>query len=235
MLLRAVGGLAAHDALLRIAEATAESVLWVLAYARWPFEYVQRTQSGRDVYDRVIALAPWSESQIGELIDTRMAAAGFSADYETLRLGDRVTQSMRRSAMDLASAEERAADRYHRLVWDYANGNPRLALHFFRLSLVWTRGKEVGVRLFPMPSPDALEPFETQTWFTLACLVQHENLTIDEAAASLRFSRDDCARALQLLHAHAFLTCTDAGRYRVASHWARAVQRFLQRKKLLVA
>ncbi|MFZ2651200.1 MAG: hypothetical protein WA210_13945, partial [Burkholderiaceae bacterium] len=235
MLLRAVGGHAGHDALVRIAQATTGSVLWVLAYARWPFEYVQRTQLGRDVYDRVIMLAPWSEAQIGALIDARMAAAGFSADYETLGLNDGLARPIRRAAPDAADIDERAADRYHRLVWDYANGNPRLALHFFRLSLVWTQGKEVAVRLFPMPSVDALEPFETQTWLTLACLVQHESLTIDEAAGSLRFARADCARALQLLHTHGFLSCNGEGRYRVASHWSRAVQRFLQRKKLLVA
>jgi hypothetical protein len=119
-------------------------------------------------------------------------------------------------------------------VWDYADGNPRVALHFFRLSLVWTQGRSVDVRLFPTPSVEALEPFETRTWFALACVVQHENLTVDEAAVSLRFARTECARALQLLHERGFLTRSESGRYRVCSHWSRAVQRFLQRKKLLV-
>lgn len=31
-------------------------------------------------------------------------------------------------------------------------------------------------------------------------MVQHENLTIEEAVRSLRFSTQDCERALQLLH-----------------------------------
>jgi hypothetical protein len=118
------------------------------------------------------------------------------------------------------------------LVWDYADGNPRVALHFFRLSLVWSAGRQVDVRLFPTPSVDALEEFEWRTWLVLACLVQHENLRVSDAVASLRFPQAECARALQLLQQRGFLTCVD-GCYRVAPHWARAVHRFLQRKKML--
>jgi hypothetical protein len=233
-LLRAVGGHAGHDALVTIAQATSGKVLWVLAYAHWPFQYVLRTQLGRDVYDRVVTLAPWSEQQIGELIDARMAAAGFTADYDKLVLNEALLHTTTSVAPGGADVDVRNADRYQRLVWDYADGNPRVALHFFRLSLVWSQGLTVGVRLFPMPEVDALEPFETRTWFALACVVQHENLSVDDAAASLRFPRHECAWALRLLQDHGFLTVDAAGAYRVRSHWSRAVQRFLQRKKLLV-
>lgn len=230
--LRAVDGLAGHQALLGIAQATADHVVWVLTYAHWPFEFVQRTQPDRDVYDRKVVLKAWSERKIGELLDTRMSQAGFTVDYEKLfsepGLPKRVTAHDQTDPTEL----ERSADRYHRLVWDYADGNPRIALHFFRLSLVFVRDGHVDVRLFPMPQIDDLEPFETRTWFTLACLVQHENLTIEEAVRSLRFPTQECERALELLQRHGFLNCHE-GRYRVQSHWSRAVLRFLQRKKLL--
>lgn len=231
-MLRAVGGLAAHSLLLRVAQATTGRVLWVLAYARWPFEYLQRTLPGRDIFDQILSLAPWTEAKIGELIETRMAAAGFSADYEQLLANPSIRPATGLAA-DVAALEH-SADRYHRLVWDYADGNPRIALHFFKLSLVWEQGTQVRVRLFATPSVDALEAFETHTWFILACLIQHENLTVDEAAASLRFGIEDCARALQLLEGQGFLECSASGRYRATSHWARALQRFLQRKKMLV-
>jgi hypothetical protein len=234
VMLRTVGGLDAHQALIRVAQATVGRVLWVLTYGHWPFEYLQRTLPGRDIYDRVIALRPWSEQQISALIDARMEVAGFEADYEHLLLNAAPPRHLGTDLPGQGEEAERSADRYHRLVWDYANGNPRIALHFFRLSLEWTHGKQVRVRLFALPSVDVLEEFESRTWFTLACLVQHENITVPEAAESLRFPAHECERALELLHRRGFLTRTAAGRYRVASHWARAVQRFLQRKKLLV-
>jgi hypothetical protein len=232
LMLRAVGGLAAHAALLRIAQATSGQVLWILAYARWPFEFLQRTRPGRDLYDEVVMLKPWSESQIGELLDARMVRAGYVADYESLLTDPSMPRAVGVQRPGDPDELERSEDRYHRLVWDYADGNPRIALHFFRLSLVWSAGRQVSVRLFPTPSVDALEEFEWRTWLVLACLVQHENLKVSDAVASLRFPEAECARALQLLQQRGFLTCV-AGCYRVAPHWARAVHRFLQRKKLL--
>ncbi len=230
--LRDVDGLAGHQALIRIAQATADHVVWVLTYAHWPFEFIQRTQPDRDVYDRTVRLEAWSESQISELLDTRMTQAGFTVDYEKLFSEPGLPKPMMVHGQTDPIELERSADRYHRLVWDYADGNPRIALHFFRLSLVFVQDKHVDVRLFPMPQVDTLEPFETRTWFTLACLVQHENLTVEEAVRSLRFPPQECERALDLLQRHGFLNCHE-GRYRVESHWSRAVLRFLQRKKLL--
>jgi hypothetical protein len=230
--LRDVGGLAGHQALIRIAQATTSHMVWVLTYAHWPFEFVQRTQPDRDVYDRKVMLKPWSEPQICALLDTRIAQAGFTVDYEKLFSEPGLPKPVIVHGQIAHDELERSADRYHRLVWDYADGNPRIALHFFRLSLVFVRDKHVDVRLFSMPQVDDLEPFETSTWFTLACLVQHENLTVEEAVRSLRFSAQDCERALTLLQSHGFLNCHE-GRYRVESHWSRAVLRFLHRKKLL--
>jgi hypothetical protein len=232
LMLRAVGGLEAHTALLRIAQATSGQVLWILAYARWPFEFLQRTRPGRDVYDQVVMLKPWSEAQIGELLEARMVQAGYVADYESLLTDPSMPRAVGVQRPGDPDELERSEDRYHRLVWDYADGNPRIALHFFRLSLDWKAGRKVSVRLFPMPSVEALEEFEWRTWLVLACLVQHENLKVSDAVISLRFPEAECARALQLLEQRGFLNCI-AGCYRVAPHWARAVHRFLQRKKLL--
>jgi hypothetical protein len=234
LMLRAVGGLAGYELFIRVAQATVERVLWVVTFAHWPFEYLQRTHPDRDVYDRIVRFDGWSEQQIGELIEARLAAAGFSADYEQLLLNAQPQPlSRRHQPPALGEAAEGLAERYHRLVWDYADGNPRVALHFFRLSLVWQGGSKVVVRLFPIPASTALELFEARTLFVLACLAQHENLTAAEAARSLCFPVAECQRALQLLDRHNFLSREDSGRYRITSHWNRAVLRFLQRKKML--
>ena len=43
---------------------------------------------------------------------------------------------------------------YIRLLWDYSDGNPRAALHFFVRSLDPDRGSRVRVRLFKAPDVD---------------------------------------------------------------------------------
>jgi hypothetical protein len=232
-MLRDVGGLAGYELFIRVAQASVGKVLWLIAFARWSFEYLQRTHPGRDVYDEVIQLPPWTEERISELIDNRLALAGVVADYDQLLLNGASPPTINLNDAAALQAVEKTADRYHRLIWDYSDGNPRVALHFFRLSLTWMGNNKVSVRLFPLPSMNELDTFEKRTHYLLACLVQHENLTVPEAARSLRYPLEECARALQLLQRDGFVICSEAGRYRVNSHWNRAVLRFLQRKKLL--
>jgi Cdc6-like AAA superfamily ATPase len=233
MMLRAVGGLQCYEVFLQIAHGTLGKVLWVVAFARQPFEYLNRMRPNQDVYDKTIALEPWTDDQISRLIESRMETAGYEVDYDHLLLKSVPVLPSPAAIMATPDmAVERNADRYNRLIWDYSNGNPRVALHFFRLSLQWTGGKQVKVRLFPMPPITVLEELESGTGFVLACLVRHENLTVDEAAESLRFSHDACARAMQLLLRLGVLSCTPNGRFRVTCHWSGVVMRFLQRKKL---
>lgn len=231
LMLRTVGGLAAYEALLRLAEDTAPRVWWVMAFARWPFEYLQRLHPNRDVFNRVITLRSWSEDAISELLSKRLEVAGYTANYDEL-LNQMSSVSV--GAHGSVEQADRNSDRFHRLIWDYADGNPRVALHFFRLALVADpqHPQRVDVRLFPMPEAQSLERFKLRTQFVLACLVQHENITAQEACDSLRFSLHEVTRSLALLRQEGYLV-DDGGRYRLSSHWNRAALHFLQRKKLL--
>lgn len=228
LILRRVGGLAGYEALIRVARATTSRVAWVLAFSRWPFEYVQRTHPGQDVYDRVIRLEGWPETDISQLIESRMKAVGYTADY-----GDLLLETTLSSTASLDSDVQRPSDRYHRIIWDYADGNPRVALHFWRYSLIPAGDKRVKVRLFASPPLSALETTALRTRFLLATLVQHENITAAEAAQALRWPLSECAATLEGLRTRGYLLVED-GRYRVTCHWNRAVVRFLQRKKLLL-
>ncbi|MDM4773002.1 hypothetical protein [Solimonas sp. SE-A11] len=238
LMLRAVGGLDCYECLLGIGRATAGRVIWILAFARWPFEFLQRLHPGQDIYHRIIHLNGWSERQISDLINHRMKAAGYAVDYSELQL-DAALPSRSPRPLDeeglsnLNAEQEPPSDRYHRIIWDYADGNPRIALHFWRYSLVPAGEKRVKVRLFSTPSQAVLEMTGLQTRFLLACLVQHENLTASEAGRSMRLDEAACAASLETLRSKGMLVAEN-GRYRVDSHWNRAVLRFLQRKKLLV-
>ncbi|NKF20973.1 hypothetical protein [Solimonas marina] len=234
LVLRTVGGLDGYECFVYIARATASRVLWVVSFAAAPFHFLQRVHPGREVYDRRVMLSAWSEQDIGTLINTRMQHAGYTADYDQLLLNS-VALAPPGVGSNNGNAAERIADRYHRLIWDYSDGNPRVALHFFRLSLSPAGERKVTVRLFQMPSGNALEETAARTRLVLACLHHHENLTAIEAASSLRFPVDECVQTLERLQRAGFLVCEADARYRVTSHWNRAVLRFLQRKKLLAA
>jgi len=226
LVLRRVGGLAAAESLLQLAGRTGNRVLWVCAFGRHAFDYLRSLFRG-EAFAEVVQLAPWSEEQIGRLLDRRMEAARCTAIWDDL-LEERLDGGT------LETEVLRTSERYRRLLWDHAGGNPRVALHYWLRSLVPDRGNRVRVRLFEAPPDAPLEALTDDGRFLLASVVLHGTLTAAEAAETLREPATTCEIRLAALEREGFLH-SEAGRYAVTTRWYREVIRHLRRKHLLVA
>jgi hypothetical protein len=223
--LRAVGGTRGFKAFARIVRRTLDRVVWVCAFSRYTWEFIEFATRGQDVFQRVIRLRAWSEERIRELVESRLDAAGYRADFGDLL--DREVHELERE-----DALQATRERYLRLLWDYTDGVPALALHFWLRSLIATGEDEVRVRLFEGPTADRLERLGEQSRFVLNAVISHENLTVDKTARVLHYSPAKCLSLLEALRAQGYLESRD-GRYRIALHWDRAAVRYLRRKHLL--
>ena len=125
----------------------------------------------------------------------------------------------------------RAAERFHRLLWDHADGNPREAVRVWLRSLVPDAADRVRVRLFSAANPDDLEQLGTLSRFVLAAIVQHDYITVDEAARALGEPTRDCRMTLAWMATQGFVASHE-GQYRVTPTWQRAAVRYLKRKHL---
>lgn len=226
LMLRAVGGLAPVDLLGELAARTSAENFWVCAFSRYAWEHIASLHPGRNLFQQVLALPPWTEEQIGLLIRQRMKSTGLRASYEDLVV-DRLEGS------EIQTEVIRTGERYLRLLWDYSGGNPRVALHFWLRSLLPDGDEQVRVRLFAAPSADELEGLDEQSRFLLAAVVVHEALSTAEATRSLRYPQSVCEALLERLCAQGILQADSGGRYRVITHYNRAVLRYLRRKHLI--
>ncbi|MEZ4267167.1 MAG: hypothetical protein R3F39_12385 [Myxococcota bacterium] len=224
-ILRAMNGTHGFDALGDIVRRTSPNVFWVCSFSRYMWSFLLFSTRGQDVFRTVIRLSRWSEEDIGALIDARMSAAGWTAVWDDL-LPPRVASA------DRDFERTRMRERYLRLLWDYSDGNPRAALHFWLRSLVVDGEHQVRVRLFDGPSPNELEWLSTESRFLLAAVVLHENLSSDETARVLRISDKHGLAVFEQLLARGVLEFAN-GRYRLAPLWSRAALRYLTRKNLL--
>lgn len=224
-ILRAMNGAHGFDALGDIVRRTSPNVFWVCSFSRTMWGFLLFSTRGQDVFRTVIRLSRWTEEAIGALIDARMSTAGWTAIWDDL-LPPRVAFA------DRDFERTRMRERYLRLLWDYSDGNPRVALHFWLRSLVVNGERRVRVRLFDGPSPDELEWLSTESRFLLAAVVLHENLSADETARVLGISDRHGLAVFEQLLARGVLECT-GDRYRVTALWSRAAMRYLTRKNLL--
>jgi hypothetical protein len=223
--LRAVGGGRGYQTLMDIIGRTCGRHLWVGAFSRYMWDHLTSVYRGQSFFRRTLALDPWDEESIGELIYKRMTAAGFTASYQDLIV-------RRVDGTTFFHEVIRTSERYRRLLWDYADGNPRIALHFWLRSLVPDGPQHVRVRLFEAPSADDLEGLQEEARFILGAVVLHQSLTVPEAARVLRYTPALCESLLDFLLGQGYLV-NEAGRFYISTHWYRAVIRFLKRKHLV--
>lgn len=225
--LRGVDTSGAWDALDDLIATTGRRVHWVCAIARLPYEYLRWANRGDGSFRAVIHLDPWPEDQIAALLRARTGAAGYTVRYDDLVV-DRL-EGAEAHAQIVGTERE-----YARLLWDYADGSPAVALECWRSSLIPAGPHAVRVRLFRRPDEALLEHLHPPQRFILASVLWHQSLTCEEAARSLRYPSDLCHESLELLAEWGALE-VDAGRYRGAVAWLPAIHRFLRRNHLIEA
>ncbi|MBK8011085.1 MAG: hypothetical protein IPK13_07020 [Deltaproteobacteria bacterium] len=225
LFLRAVDGTEVYEAFTDLVSATGHHVCWVVSFSKYAWAFLDQRYRSRNLFSLEIALPGWPEQKIGELVERRMKRAGYEANYEDLVL-DQVPPE------DIPEEIERAAERFHRLLWDYSDGNPRVAMHFWKRSLLVGAGREVKVRLFAPPDESPFDALEEESRFVLAAVVIHENLTALEVSRTLAYAPNVCQTALTLLKAEGILSLRD-GRYRAEATRYRSIVRYLKRKNLI--
>jgi len=225
LVLKAVNGLQSFAAFGEIVGRTTPRIGWLCSFTRYAWEFAESVLPTRNIFRHVYELRPWDEKTIKAMIDKRMRVAGFDASYEDLLI-DRL------DGTEFQSEVIRTGERYQQLLWDYADGLPRVALHFWLYSLAPGENNRLKVRLFNAPGVDELEGLTEQSRFLLAALMVHQTITVAEAARVLNYPATTCELALGYLRDRGFLH-DEEGHYAVTAHWQRAVVRFLRRKHLL--
>ncbi len=223
--LRCVRGAEGYAAAAQVLQRTVGQLAWVCSFSKPIWEYLEFAHRGQNVFDHVQFLRGWSEQQILDLVARRTALAGYVVTFEDLI--DEDVHELEREA-EIARTQER----FIRLLWDYTDGIPRLAMYFWLRSLVPDGEQRFRVRLFKGPVPDDLEHLQEQSRFVLNAVVSHGMLSLEEAVRVLQYTPDECRSILELLRARGYLVL-DEGRYRPTNHWDRAVVRYLRRKHLL--
>jgi hypothetical protein len=224
-----MGGLATFDELLAAASSNAAHTTWVFALDEVLWLFLQRARGARPLFDEVIRLYPWREEQIIELLRARTARAGVAPTFE------RLLEKLPPTADDIDKQEalDRRAASYYRLLWDYAAGNPGVALHMWRRSIGTDAQGGTHVRFFQAPETADFELLPDPALFVLRAVLQLAPASPDEIRRATRLSVADVTEALRYAQARAYVAEED-GRYTVTWTWLRALSLFLQRRHLLV-
>ncbi len=227
LFLSQIGGYVGFDALDTLIQKTTNAVFWISCCSEAAFNHLSSVRREALLFssDRLPA---WSEEQIGRLIERRVVDAGYRLDFSELVTRKAGTEQRR------ARLEEDAREAYFRLLWDHAEGNPTIALHFFRHSIGVAPDSRVRVKMFAIPDPAALEDLDEGILIALARLRVHGALTPEELNLTTGVGHVAACLGLDRLHqlGVAEIEQGETERYRITTRWQATVLRLLRRRNL---
>ncbi|XHF86636.1 ATP-binding protein [Vibrio sp. HN007] len=198
----------------------------LLAIEKSSWRFVDRARGERLLFDWVAFLPRWSELQVSELLTSRINQSRHIS-FEGLTVPKQWDHE------DM-SEDERAKRGFFRVLWHYSDGNPTVALRFFRFSL--NRNKEteqVVVRLFHAPSSQELEKMPKPMLAVLRSIVQLEVASPEELSDCTQLSIAEVTGTLRYFQSRGFIEWSEE-KARVSDHWFRHITNVLHRQHLLV-
>lgn len=194
--------------------------------ASWRF--VDRARGERLLFDWVAFLPRWSEEQIAGLLDSRINQdENFTVSFEGLTVPKQWDN-------DSESEEDRAKQGFYRILWHYSDGNPTVALRFFRFSL--KRNKEtdnVVVRLFHAPESEELDKMPKPMLAILRSIVQLESASPEDVSDCTQLTISEVIGTLRYFQSRGYIDWNE-DKARISDHWFRHITNVLDRQHLLV-
>ncbi len=223
-----IGGISEFDELISLLAPRAHRIGWVLTFEDAVWNFYAGARGTRPTFDDAIYLNGWSETEIRKLLESRSADAGINPGFHLL-MSDLPKDA---DVIDRIEALEKAKKSFFRLIWDYAAGNPGVALHMWRRSLAISKGGDIYVQIFQAPRAEELEALPDDAAFVLRAVVQLGDASFDEITRLTRLNPRLVQDTLRYAHTEGILEPAEQG-YTVTWLWYRAVTRFLHRRHLL--
>ncbi len=223
-----VGGLTGLIKLTNLLRRSRKNHRAVIAIEKASWRFVDRARGERLLFDWVTFLPKWNEAQMQSLLNSRIN----QPDKPSLHFDGLVVPKQWDQAD--VSEEERAKLGFYRILWHYSDGNPSVALRFFRFSL--NRDKEsqrVVVRLFNAPQSQELEKMPKPMLAVLRSIVQLEIASPEDVSECTQLTIAEVIGTLRYFQSRGYIEWSE-DKARVSDHWFRHITNVLDRQHLLV-
>ncbi|WP_454441452.1 ATP-binding protein [Vibrio bathopelagicus] len=223
-----VGGLSDLIRLTNLLRRSKKNHRVVMSIAKSSWRFVDRARGERLLFDFVCFLPRWTEKQIGELLTSRI-----NTELEKPLSFDGLVVP-KQWDQDEMTEEERARQGFYRILWHYSDGNPTVALRFFRLSL--NRNKDTDqavVRLFHVPEAQELENMPKPMLAVLRSIVQLEIASPEVLSDCTQLSIAEITGILRYFESRGYIGWSEE-KAKISDHWFRHITNVLDRQHLLV-
>ena len=228
LIVPAINGLIEFDQLTRLARGIGHESVLVATIEHTSWDFLERARQDRLVFDSVIRMPRWSLQEVRDLIERRTKEAGIEPDFAN------VIDSGAFAIDEDLSPEERKKFQYFRRLHDYTDGNPAIALEYWRRSLfVIAETGQVVALTFERPNADELSNLPAPALLVMRAILQMGRAKTGAIERSTHLPSPTISGSLRRLERLGAVT-TDEGCYLIALDWWLEVRRLLERRNLVV-
>lgn len=176
LFLSKIGGFSGLQEFINLVNLKTENIFWVSVFNEYAWAYIRGVYGKAQYFRTEVYLKNWNDDEIGELIRNRHGRSPYQLSFEKI-LG------MSAESMD-EEEEAQAENQFYRLLWEQADGNPRVALQLWKkcLSLKGALSQNLVVGLPERKSSEKVRSLTDDSWFVLASIARHDNLSRQEIA-----------------------------------------------------
>ena len=221
LFLRFIGGFEGLELFLEIVNLTDSTHFWVLSFSKFAWSYLARVKRREHYFGAVLHIEPWSGSEIEDLIWKRSLMTGCKVEFDDLVV-------TRDEGEDISYEVIKSAKGYFRLLHEFCQGNPRVALIYWLRSLKMGQDPEtMQVGLFRTPPERVTALLADNYWFTLTALAQHTSLDALEISKVINADEGFCEMALNYFEEMEVVTMDSDRRARLDALYLRQVLKHL--------
>lgn len=187
MYLRAVGGAEAPRAFARILLATRAHLLWITSYRLYPWRRLDQLFDSARYFTHVLETDLHAEAELREAVLRRQRTTDDTLQFSDHQLNVRSIRRLRLAhELDSPVVQKALAERYFSTLFKVSGGNLESAFFFWLLSLRTEQAGRIAVQPAFRLDDRLIRSLERLDHFTLAELIGHGYLTVDEHAEIFR-------------------------------------------------
>jgi hypothetical protein len=231
VMLRKVGGFETLGFLIDIVLHTSDKHFWLVTCNSYSWTIAKQAVRGVDCFTEHLVLRGLEEEQIAELIQRRHKLASHVAlDFSALQLTSK--------SLNRLSSEERnqkAAQLYFRILWNYTRGNPRHAIYNWKASLNWGE-QQLCVNLFDIPDQKILGQLHDGSLMLLAALIEHNGLDVKGLSQVMNTTNTIALRRIEEIAPYGMVFSVmqnNESSWHLESFWFKTIETYLVKRQFL--
>jgi hypothetical protein len=182
--LRVIDGFETLEQFLLFVSRTGEKVLWILSSAWHSWQYLNRVLNVEGYLQRVIKLDTLSAEDVRAIISRRHTVSGFHRVYVPTQEDKRMRRFKRAKSAD--ERRQIAEELFFQRLQSVAAGNVAVALLFYLRAVTKVKGDTLFLTTEVKLDEAALSGLSMEERFTMAAVLMHSGLSVEEHSRVFR-------------------------------------------------